>query len=170
MGAVIVLRIVHIFFGVLWAGGVIFMNVIVGPSIAAAGPEGFRVLQEMNKRKFFHFILGSAALSILAGFDLVRRDSGNFSSGWFKSSFGMGISTGMVAALVAFLIGLFAIHPAMTRMAKLGAQMMAATPEERPAYQAQMESTRARMIAFGMVGMLFIVIAVLAMATARYLT
>lgn len=169
MGAVIVLRIVHIVFGVFWAGGVLFMNFLVGPSIAAAGPEGFRVMQELNKRKYFHYILGSAALTILSGLDLVRRDSGNFSSGWFKSSFGMGISTGMVAAIIAFLIGAFAIQPAMKRLGGLGAQMMQAAPEARPAFMTQIEAARARLIAFGMVATIFIVIAVVAMAAARYI-
>ena len=169
MATLIVLRIVHIFFGVLWAGGVMFMNFMVGPSIAAAGPEGFRVMQEMQKRRFFHLILTAAGLTILSGLDLLRRDSGNFSSGWFKSPMGMGLSTGMVAAIVAFLIGLLAIQPAMSRMGALGAQMAQAAPEAKGAISAQMEAVRARLMAFGKVGTMFIVIAVLAMATARYL-
>jgi uncharacterized membrane protein len=169
MGAVIVLRIVHIGFGVFWAGGVMFMNLLVGPSLGAAGPEGFRVMQELNKRRFMHAILGSAAVTILSGLDLVRRDSSNFSSGWFHSPVGIGISTGMVAAIIAFLIGAFAINPAMKRLGALGAQMMQAAPEARAALMAQVDAAGARLTAFGMVGTVFIVLAVLAMATARYL-
>jgi uncharacterized membrane protein len=169
MGAIIVLRMVHIGFGVFWAGGIMFMNFLVGPSISAAGPEGFRVMQELNKRRFFHVILGAGALSILSGLDLVRRDSGNFAAGWFHSPMGIGISMGMVAAIVAFLIGLLAINPAMKRLGGLGAQMMAAAPEARAGFATQIDAARSRLIAFGMVGTLFIVIAVLAMATARYL-
>lgn len=169
MGAIIVLRIVHIGFGVFWAGGVMFMNFLIGPSIGAAGPEGFRVMQELNKRRYFHIILGAAALTIISGLDLVRRDSSNFTPGWFHSPTGIGISTGMVAAIIAFLIGVLAINPAMKRLSALGAEMMHATPDARGALSTQVDAARARLIAFGMVGTIFVVIAVLAMATARYL-
>jgi uncharacterized membrane protein len=168
MAAIIVLRIVHIFFGVFWAGGVMFLNFVVGPALAASGPDGMRVMQVMHKRRLFHVILGAALLSILSGIDLLRRDSGNFSAGWFRSPMGMGLSTGMLAAIIAFLIGLLAINPAMNRMSALVGQMMQAAPEARDGFMAQIGAARARMIAFGMVGMLFIVIAVLTMATARY--
>ena len=67
MGAIIVLRIVHIGAGVFWAGGVMFMNVVVGPAIGGAGLEGVRVMQEMHRRHFFHKILGAALLTILSG-------------------------------------------------------------------------------------------------------
>jgi hypothetical protein len=75
----------------------------------------------------------------------------------------------MVAAIVAFLTGLLAVNPAMKRLSGLGAQMMAAAPEARAGFATQINAVRSRLIAFGMVGTLFIVIAVLAMATARYL-
>lgn len=169
MGAVIVLRIVYIGFGVFWAGGVMFMNFLVGPAIGAAGPEGFRVMQELNRRRYFDILLGAAALTILSGLDLVRRDSGNFSSGWFHSPIGIGTSTGTIAAIIAFLIGWLAIKPAAKRLGALGNAMVQAAPEARAALTAQVDAARSRLIAFGLVGTIFIVIAVLAMATARYL-
>jgi hypothetical protein len=75
----------------------------------------------------------------------------------------------MVAAIIAFLIGVLAINPAMKRLSALGAEMMHATPDARGALSTQVDAARARLIAFGMVGTIFVVIAVLAMATARYL-
>ena len=169
MAAVIVLRIVHIGCAVFWAGGVMLMNFLVGPAIAAAGPEGFRVMQELTKRRYFHVILGAAALTILSGLDLVRRDSGNFTPNWFHSPDGIGYTTGMIAAIVAFLIGLLAINPALKRLGVLGAEMMQAPAESRVAISAQVDAARARLIAFGKVATIFLVIAVVAMAAARYL-
>lgn len=169
MGAIIVLRIVHIGAGIFWAGGVMFMNFVIGPAIGGSGLEGVRVMQELHRRHFFHKILGAGLLTIFAGLDLVRRDSAGFQSSWFHSPFGMGISAGMIAAIVAFLIGLFFINPATNRMVALGGEMaQAASPEARAAILPRIDAARARLIAFGMVGTLFIVIAVLAMATARY--
>lgn len=169
MGAVILLRVVHIAFGVFWAGGVMLMNFFVGPALVASGPEGFTVMRELLRRRYFHVIMGAALLNILSGLDLVRRDSNNFSAGWFHSSMGIGISTGMLAAIVAFLVGLFGVMPAMKRMRLLGGEMAQAAPEARAPFMVQLEAARARLIAFGMVGTLFVIIAVLAMAVARYL-
>ncbi len=169
MGALIVLRIVHVGFGVFWAGGVMFMNFLVGPSLAAAGPEGVRVMQEMNKRHYFGIILGAAAATIISGLDLMRRDSAGFAPSWFHSSFGIGLSAGMIAAIIAFLIGLLAVGPAMRRMTAIGETMMAAAPEARAPIAAQLNEARARLIAFSKIATLFVVSAVLAMATARYL-
>jgi uncharacterized membrane protein len=169
MGAVILLRLVHIFFGVFWAGGVMFMNFLVGPSLAASGPEGFRVWQELLRRRYFHIIMGAAALTILSGLDLMRRDSSNFAPGWFRSATGIGITTGMSAAIIAFLVGLFGVMPAMKQLKLIGAEMMQAVPEARAGFTARVDAARARLVAFGMVGTMFIAIAVLAMAVARYL-
>jgi uncharacterized membrane protein len=170
MGAIMVLRIVHIGAGVFWAGGVLFMNFIVGPALGAAGPEGFRVMQELNRRRYFDIILGAALLTILSGLDLMRRDSGGFAAPWFHSPVGIGLSTGMIAAIVAFLVGWLLIKPAIKRLSALGAEMaQAGSPDARAAIAPRADAARARLIAFGMVGSLFIVIAILAMATARYL-
>ena len=169
MGTMIILRLVHIGCGVFWAGGVLFLNFIVGPAIAAAGPDGARVMQELHRRHYFDKILTVALLTILSGLELMRRDSAGFQGAWFHSSFGIGLSTGMLGAIIAFLIGVILIKPATVRMARLGNEMAAAAPEARPALGAQLAAARGRLIASGTVASLFILIAVLAMATARYL-
>jgi uncharacterized membrane protein len=168
MGAIIVLRIIHIGAGVFWAGGVLFMNFVVGPALGAAGLDGARVMQELHRMHYFRKILGAALLTILAGLDLLRRDSGGFQPAWFRSPFGMGISTGMIAAIIAFLIGLFLISPSLNRLVSIGLEMSQAAPEARAAIAPRLNAARGRMVALGMVATLFVIIAVLAMATARY--
>lgn len=169
MGTMIILRLVHIGCGVFWAGGVLFLNFIVGPAIGAAGPEGARVMQEMHRRHHFDKILAVAFLTIVSGLELMRRDSSGFQGSWFHSSFGIGLSTGMLGAIIAFLIGVILIKPATVRMARLGGEMATAAPERRTAIGAELAAARGRLIASGAVGSIFVLIAVLAMATARYL-
>lgn len=168
-GTFIVLRLVHVTLGVFWAGGVLFMNFIVGPALAASGPDGIKVMAELNRRRYFEIMLGAGAFTILSGLDLMRRDSAGFSAGWFRSSIGIGISTGMAAAIIAFLLGLFAIRPAIKRLSAIGAQVAQATPEARAGLMAAAAPVRGRLIALGSVGALFLLIAVLSMAVARYL-
>jgi hypothetical protein len=76
----------------------------------------------------------------------------------------------MIAAIVAFLVGWLLVKPAIKSFSALGAEMVqASSPDARAAVAPRADAARARLIAFGMVGSLFIVIAILAMATARYL-
>ncbi|HEY4101326.1 MAG TPA: hypothetical protein VGM20_10680 [Gemmatimonadales bacterium] len=169
MATLIILRIVHIGCGVFWAGGVLFMNFLVGPSLAATGPDGIRVVQEMNRRHYFDVVLTTGLLTILAGLELVNRDSAGFTPSWFRSPFGSGIAAGMIAAIIAFLIGVIVIKPTMVRMSKLGAEMAQSPAEARGAFMPRIDALRSRLKASGMVGSIFMIIAVLAMATARYL-
>jgi uncharacterized membrane protein len=167
--ALILLRIVHIGFAVFWAGSVFFMSFLLGPAATAAGPDGFAVMRELHRRHYFGVMLGAGTLTILSGLDLMRRDSAGFSPSWFHSSFGIGLSTGMVATLIAFLLALIGIRPTLRRLLALGTEMAQAAPEARGAIAAQLGAARGRMMAFSMVATLFMIIAVLAMATARYL-
>ena len=76
----------------------------------------------------------------------------------------------MIAGIVAFLIGLLLIKPATKRLSALGGKMAhAASADARAAISPQVNAARAHLIACGMVATLFVIIAVLAMATARYL-
>jgi uncharacterized membrane protein len=167
--ALILLRIVHIGFAVFWAGSVFFMSFLLGPAAAAAGADGFVVMGELHRRHYFNVMLGAGTLVILSGLDLMRRDSAGFSPSWFHSSFGIGLSTGMVATLIAYLLALIGIRPTLRRLMALGNEMAQAAPEARGAIAAQLGAARGRMMAFSMVATLFMIIAVLAMATARYL-
>ncbi|HEY4320011.1 MAG TPA: hypothetical protein VGM77_02445 [Gemmatimonadales bacterium] len=169
MGAMIALRVLHIGSAVFWGGSVLFLNFLVGPAMAAAGPDGIKFMQELNKRHYFEIMLGAAIVTILSGLDLMRRDSGGFNPSWFHSRFGMGLSTGMIAALIAVIIAIVGIKPAMRRIGALAARMTQATPEERPAIGAAIGAERARLAAFGGSSGLFVIIAIVAMAVARYL-
>jgi uncharacterized membrane protein len=169
MGEMIALRVVHIVIGVFWAGGMLFMNFVIGPALGSLGPDGLKVMRALHRRRYFEIVLTAGLLTILAGVDLMRRDSAGFDPAWFRSRFGMGLSTGMIAAIIAFLIGAFFIRPAMNRILKIADEMEAAAPDARPAIGARMGAVRARFIALGSVASLFLVIAVVSMAVARYL-
>ena len=108
-------------------------------------------------------------LTILAGIDLTRRDSAGFTRSWFTTRFGMGISTGMVAAIIAFLIGLLLIKPACAGCSDSAARWPKRRRKSRAPCSAQVDAARGRLIAFGSVASIFMVIAVIAMAAARYL-
>ena len=168
-GGFIVLRLVHVTLGVFWAGGVLFMNMIVGPAIVASGPDGMKVMVELNRRRYFDIMLTVGAVTILSGLDLLRRDSGGFSAPFFRSTIGIGFSTGMLAAIIAWVLALLTVRPTIKRLGKIGGQMAQAAPEARGALMADIGQVRGRLVAFGSVATLFLLISVLSMSVSRYL-
>jgi uncharacterized membrane protein len=166
----LVMRAVHVLSGVFWAGAVFFLNFLLGPSVNAAGPEGAKVMMELRRRRYFEIVLGVGAFTILSGLVLVWIDSSNFGPGWFATRFGMGISTGMLAAIVAWLMGMFAVKPAMEAVSSLGQQMAQAPSDQaRGALAPQFDAARRRIVRNGAAAAHLLLVAVLAMAVARYL-
>ena len=170
MSALFVLaRLIHISTGVFWVGAVLFVNFLLGPSVMAAGPDGAKVMQELVRRRYYEIVIGAATLTIASGFYMIGVDSGGFEAAWFATRFGQGISTGMLAAVLAYVLGVFIVRPALYRMLALGGQMAQASPGDRPAIQQQMAVARARLVTVGGVAAVLLLVAVSAMAVARYL-
>jgi len=166
---IIIARVIHISSGVFWGGAVLFVNFLLGPSVMAAGPDGAKVMQQLVKRHYFEIVIGAATLTIVSGFYLIWVASGGFAGAWFATRFGQGMSTGMLAAILAYLLGVFTVRPALYRVLALGGQMAQATAGDRPAIEQQMLAARGRMIKAGGVGSVLLLVAILSMAVARYL-
>jgi uncharacterized membrane protein len=166
---VILARLLHISSGVFWGGAILFMNFVVGPSIAALGPDGAKVMQELVRRRYLELFIWAGTLTVLSGLYLVWVDSAGFSGDWFGTRFGQGISTGMLAALIAYVMGVFIIRPAVYRMLALAGQMAQAPANDRPAIMEQMNAARNRLMSMGITATVFLVIAIFSMAVARYL-
>ena len=163
-------RIVHIGFGVFWAGTIFFFVFLLEPSIRAAGSEGGKVMQALVKRKFLTILPVAAAITILSGGDLLWRVSGGMSSAWMGTALGQSLSTGAVASLIAFIIGVFFMRPAALRIGKLGASLEEVTDDaERDGIMSQIESLKSRSRGFAHTVAFLLMIAVATMAAARYM-
>ena len=167
---IIILRSTHIVLGVFWAGTALFLNTLLAPSLAAAGPAGGRVMQELGQRRF-HDVLGLVStLTILSGASLLWLDSGGFARAWVLAPMGMGFCIGCLAAIAACLVGLLAVRPLVVRMDQMHGELMEARTEAlrgshsgRLGIMREQVTYRSRWIAW------FLGVAVLAMAVARYL-
>ena len=167
----IVFRIVHILFGVAWAGSLFLFVVHVQPSIAAIAPAGAPFVAELlGKRKLVDRLLLYAALTILGGAVLYWRNwdaAGSFSN-WVGSRYGAVLTAGAVAAIVAFLFGLFGTRPTVRRMLALGRQIGQAEGPPAPELLTEMQGLQARAKILARTSLTLITLSVLAMATARY--
>jgi len=169
-GTVVVLRLIHIFCGVYWAGTILFFATLLEPTIREAGPAGGQIMQGLIRRNYLNILPIVAILTVLSGIDLMRRVSAGFDGAWFSTSLGMTLSIGALAAIVGMGIGIGIMRPAALRVMQI-AKEAAANPEGRPndTQQAEMARLRRRsQVALrGVAGVL--ALAVVCMGIARYM-
>jgi uncharacterized membrane protein len=167
--AATILRAIHILCGVYWAGTLFFLVTLLQPSVADAGPEGGKVQQALIRRRFLEVVPLMAILTIISGIELYRRISGGFRAAWISSGPGMTLTIGVVAALVAFAIGISVLRPSAKKVGPLN-QKAQGTPEgpERDAILAEVGRLRRRMVVGGRTVAALLAIAVVTMAVFRY--
>jgi len=166
----IVFRILHIAAGVAWGGSVFLFVVLIQPSAAAIGPAAGPFMMELlGKRKLVSWLLSLAGTTVVAGVFLYWRDMHNIGLGDFVSSrFGFALSLGAVAAIAAFLIGLFGTRPNVARLLALAGRAAASEGGPPPDVAQEIAKVQNRLKVLARVALALIAVAVLAMATARY--
>jgi uncharacterized membrane protein len=157
----ILLKALHVFLGAFWFGAVLVFTFFIEPAVRGAGPAGGAVIAGIMKRKYSQFVAAAAGLTILSGFGLFWMDSQAAGPEWMHSRPAMGYSVGAVAALSALIIGLFLVKP---NAQKLGALMAAGSPPP-----AEVNALFDKLQKGSRVVAALVIIALIAMAVARYL-
>jgi hypothetical protein len=166
----IILRVLHIAAGVFWVGAAALFFFFVEPTVKELGPTGGAFMGHLaQKKKMPVAILASAGLTILAGILLYLRSSGGFDLDWITSSTGLTFTIGGLAGIAAFLIGLTVVKPSVDKLGALGAEIQAAGGQPSETQAAQLLAVDSRLKSVGRLNMALLTLAVLAMATARYL-
>ena len=170
----IVFRIFHIGAGVAWVGSVYFLVVFVQPTSAAIGPAAAPFMGHLlGERKLVDRIIGLAAVTILAGLILYLKDMSNVGGfgDWIGESQGLVFTIGGLAAIAALAIGVFGTRPAVQQLLAVGGQIAQATQgggAPPPELAAQVPVLQARTKVLARVSFALLVVAVIAMATAKY--
>lgn len=166
----IALRLLHILSGVFWAGTLFFIVTFLEPSVRAAGPEGGRVMQRLQQRHYLDIMPVIAGLTILSGLALYWRVSVGFSVEWVTSPLGLSFTVGGLAAIVAFVVGVFVMRAAALRAGALGQSLEQLTQgPAREAQLAQVQALRRRAATSARWVAALLAIGVIGMAVARYL-
>jgi uncharacterized membrane protein len=170
----IIFRIFHIGAGIAWVGSVYFLVVFVQPASAAIGPEAAPFMNELlGARKLVDRIIALAAVTILAGLILYLKDmdlAGGFGD-WIGTARGVVFTIGGVAAILAVAIGIFGTRPAVQRLLAIGRQVGQATQgggAPPPELAAEVAVLQGKLRGFARASFGLLVVAVLAMSTARY--
>jgi uncharacterized membrane protein len=159
----IVVRAVHVGLGVFWAGTMLFVATFLDPGVRASGPEGGRVMQALQRRRYLQTMLTVGTLTVLSGLVLYWRMSGGNPPGWMRSRYGMTLSIGALAGIGALGIGWFVSRPTFRRLGAL-----TATPPS-PDQQAEIQRLHDRLTGAVRWVAVLLSVAVLTMALARFL-
>ena len=168
--AVLVFRLLHIGSGVAWAGSVFLFVVLIQPSAAGIGPAAGPFMMELlGRRKLVSWLLSLGGVTVLAGLVLYWRDADGLAGlgAFLGTPFGIVLTIGALCAIAAFFIGLFGTRPNAARLLELSARM-AAPGGPSPEIGREIASVQERLTMLARVAFALIVVAVFAMATARY--
>lgn len=157
MALLLLMRLLHILTGIFWVGTMMFNTAFLFPALKDAGPDGAKVAAGLAKRNFMVIMPVVALVTILSGLWLLWRVSGGFQSAFMSTGMGMAISLGATCAIVAFIIGVVVVRPAMV-------QSMALAQSDPQRAQV----LRVRGDVAGRVVTALLVLAATAMAVARY--
>ena len=164
----IALRVVHVVGGVFWGGAILFVVHFLEPAVRDAGPDGARVMQALQKRRYLDVMPVLAALTVVSGYWLYWRTFGRWHPGPGASGAELWLGVGGLAGLAAFVIGVSLMRPSALRIGRLAGELAQAPPERRDAIGAEVARLRGRMRVAGRVVAALLGIAILCMAVGRY--
>ncbi len=165
----ILLRLVHVLCGILWGGTAVFYLFFIKPSVKAIGPAAPKFMQSLTQRQRLPLFMSLASLlTVLSGVVLFTFSSGFFNLGWISSGPGLGFTIGSLSGLVPFLVGTFGIGPISGKIGALGQQIAAAGGPPSEEQTGRMHALEARLSRLETIDIIFLLIAMVAMGTARY--
>ena len=164
---ILVLRLIHIVAGAFWVGAVFTNFLFIQPAAAAAGPTaaGFSY-QLLHHRRFASALIGSGALTVLAGILLLAITSNNFDPDVLFASSRLGYTVGGVLAILAFGIGSLYVYPRARIVERTLGAVLADGRPPTPAEQALLARVGGESRRAGRLVLVGIGLAVIAMATA----
>ena len=169
--AMVFLRIVHIATGVIWVGSLFVVVVFVQPSAATLGAAGAPFMSELRRRRFVDVVFIDALFTVIAGSFLYWRDWHTHPSfgDWISSSFGAWLTVGALLAIAGLVVAASLTRPTIARLVSLGRQVAEAGGTPLPETAAQIGALQHRLVVAERVSFSLVFLAVVAMASARYL-
>lgn len=160
---VITLRIIHILTGAAWVGGTFLLMGFIVPTARRLGPaEGTRYLNRfLDHRWFSAYISSVEGLAVLTGLILFWDASGGLQGTWLSTGTGIAFSVGGLAAIVTISLS-GVLSKTLSLLYHLDAGGEVDVMEFRRLHR--------RLAALGNVSVVLLVVAVIGMASAQYLT
>lgn len=166
--AIALIRLIHIFSGVFWAGSIFALARFIEPAATATAPESNKFMQRLMNGGFTATLTAAGPLTVLAGLILYWNDSAGLQVGWITTPTGLGFTVGAIGGLVSLGIGLFISRAAAEGMAGLGKEIQAGGKSPTPEQMSKMKGLQEKLSQATLWTAITLTITVAAMATARY--
>lgn len=165
---IVVLRLLHIFAGVFWAGAIFTLARFVLPAVAATGPAGQQFMRQLTMvQGLTKTMMLAGVTAVLAGLWLMGIDSAWFQPSWMGSSMGIVFSIGGLSGIGAAVVGVRSGMKA-ARLGGLFKELDAAKGAPRPELVAEIQEIGAKLASGVRAVAVMLVITVICMAVARY--
>jgi hypothetical protein len=167
----LVFRFFHIVSGVLWVGSAFLFVGFIGPSAAELGPAAGPLLDAVvKKRKVAKVITGLGFTTVLAGWVLWLKNMSLYGGlyDWVTSRFGLVLTIGGTLATITAFVGAIGVGLGVERLVDLGNEVAASGGPPTPEQQARIDVLSKGVERHGKVDLTLLMLAVIAMATARY--
>ena len=162
------LRLIHIFAGVFWAGANLLMAFYISPSVKATAPESGKFMQYLAQKSGFPKMAEiSGWFTILAGIALFWIVSGGFQPVWFTTYRGIVLTIGGLLAIAGFVVGFVMQKPAAQRLGQIGQEIQAAGGPPTPEQLAEIQAQQVKLAKGGRWTAILLAISVAAMAVSR---
>ena len=166
----VVLRIVHILAGVFWVGAALTTFLFLQPTAREVGPASGPFMAHLaGKKKLVDWVLRAAGLTILAGLLMYWRVTSGLEWDRIKSAYGISLTIGALCAITAFSLGLTIVKPTLMATLALGREVAASGGTPTPEQAAKLQALGKRGKDVGQIIVPLLIVAVAAMASARYL-
>lgn len=163
-------RLVHIFAGIIWVGFAWFMAFILRPAVQSLGKDGQTFMKGLLKNTPVVAIMPIVSLlTVASGLLLYYRISDHFNSDWMSSTAGVVLSIGSAAGIFEFIFGGAVIGPTLKKLGQMASELesQGSPPSEDQLSKLRGLQTRIRWAE--PVSSIMTVVAVIGMASARYM-
>jgi uncharacterized membrane protein len=164
----LILRILHIGFGIFWAGSVFSFVLFIAKAVKASGPEGGKFMQQLGKTGYPIAVMITAIISILAGILLIAKLSAGFQAAWFTTTYAHILTTGGVLAVIAFIIGFTVNRPAADRINAISSAIAKSGGPPTPEQIQELAALRKKLFTASNIIAVLLAFVVLAMSIFRY--
>lgn len=166
----VLLRLVHIFAGVVWVGAAWFMTFKLNPTVHALGKDGQAFMRDFTRHSnISRMMMAASLLTTLAGLLLYYRVSGHFNSDWISSAGGVVLTIGSLAGIAEFLFGGMVIGPTAKQLSGLGAEIERGGGPPSASQMTRLNTLQSRLGRTEIVSTVLTIIAVAGMVAARYM-
>jgi hypothetical protein len=168
-----VFRFLHIVSAAFWFGGAVLFGAFLGPAAAEVGPSAGPLLANIVvKRRVAKVITGAGMMTLFGGALIYWNDYqtlGHSSlSDWVGTPFGLGLTIGAVAAILAAYFGFVGVEKNVERLVEVGGQLAKSEGPPAPDLIEKLQHLQAEVKRHSIIDMILLLIAITTMSTARY--